>query len=129
MRYITALIIGLTIWVIGLAPVWGEEVSAPEFPFSTLQDVVDQIGPSPDVMMCEGDTLLIVYEVKEWVIFSDHERKFVGAYYPPKSNHPGFPSHVYFGHIVEDNLFLSITAPFDHDKHITPCQWWAEVPA
>lgn len=124
MRYITALIIGLTIWVIGLAPVWGEE--APEFPFYNMPEVVDLAESPPRVRPCEGVTLNVYVIGDEWLIFSDESTKFVGAYYPSESNHP---SHIYYGHIEQGRLIPSITAPFDHDKHITPCQWWAEVPA
>ena len=127
MRYITALIIGLTIWVIGLAPVWGEEIDSPEFPFATMQDVGNQVDSEPFVMQCAEGVLLLGYHVGEaWAVFSDHETKFVAAYYLAKKR---YPDYIYYGKIEKGQLNISIIMPFVPGKHTTPCQWWAEVPA
>lgn len=57
-------------------------------------------------------------------IFSDAEKKIVGAWYP--DGHSAYPTHIWLGVIHAENgkITMGAPVPFDRETFPSPCAYW-----
>lgn len=134
MRHVLRALLTLTLPVIVILliayGVFGAE-GVPEFPFSNTA----QTGGVPGWVQsavgggtCAGIQIFQLQftnpEGQLIQIFSDAERKIVGAWYPTSPYQ--IPTHLWFGTINSENGRITMEAPvpFDPETYPTPCVYW-----
>ena len=135
LKYLTLFIVGLLSIVLFSYLAFGAVTSedVPEFPFKNIAQTSGVPGWTQTAVgggTCGGVQIFQLQfsnpEGQLIQIFSDAEKKIVGAWYP--DGHSPYPTHIWLGVINPENgkITMQPPVPFNPETFPSPCVYWRE---